>query len=134
MSHPCLSCGACCASFRVTFYWAETDAHPGGSVPVALTVPVTPHRVAMRGTEVQPVRCVALQGRVGRDAACGIYAQRSSTCRDFSFGDERCHDARRRHGLAALTARDLAWAKEADNAGRQEARPEHAATGHGGGA
>lgn len=113
MSHPCLSCGACCASFRVSFYWAETDAHPGGSVPETLTVPVTPHRVAMRGTELQPVRCIALQGSVGEDASCGIYAQRSTTCREFSFGDERCHDARNRHGLAALTPAELAWADAA---------------------
>jgi Fe-S-cluster containining protein len=24
--NPCLSCGACCASFRVSFYWRETVA------------------------------------------------------------------------------------------------------------
>lgn len=134
MSHPCLNCGACCASFRVSFYWAETDAHPGGSVPVALTVPVTPHRVAMLGTQAQPVRCVALQGSVGRDAACGIYARRSSTCREFSFGDERCHDARRRHGLAGLTAQELAWTDEEDNGNRPEKPPAAAATDHRGGA
>ncbi|THB82127.1 YkgJ family cysteine cluster protein, partial [Pantoea allii] len=23
ISNPCVSCGACCAHFRVSFYWAE---------------------------------------------------------------------------------------------------------------
>ncbi|WP_374212354.1 YkgJ family cysteine cluster protein [Thiothrix subterranea] len=26
--NPCMTCGACCASFRVSFYWGETDAAP----------------------------------------------------------------------------------------------------------
>lgn len=67
----------------------------------------------MRGTESQPVRCVALQGSVGRQVSCGIYAQRSSTCREFTAGDERCADARRRHGLAPLSVAVL-MADQAD--------------------
>ncbi|WP_035056792.1 YkgJ family cysteine cluster protein [Andreprevotia chitinilytica] len=104
MSEACLHCGACCASFRVSFYWAETDAAEGGAVPAELTVPVTPWRVAMRGTETAPVRCVALQGEVGQQVGCSIYAARSSTCREFTAGDERCADARARHGLPPLSA------------------------------
>ncbi|XZG68864.1 YkgJ family cysteine cluster protein [Chitinibacteraceae bacterium HSL-7] len=104
MSSVCQSCGACCASFRVSFYWAETDAHPEGRVPAAMTVPITPYHVAMRGTEQKPVRCAALTGTVGIDVGCDIYLQRSSTCREFHEGDERCNDARARHGLAALMA------------------------------
>ncbi|MLR39642.1 YkgJ family cysteine cluster protein, partial [Salmonella enterica subsp. enterica] len=23
--NPCMTCGACCAYFRVSFYWAEGD-------------------------------------------------------------------------------------------------------------
>jgi hypothetical protein len=30
--NPCVSCGACCAHFRVSFYWAEADDAPGGIV------------------------------------------------------------------------------------------------------
>ena len=41
MAEPCLSCGACCASFRVDFHVADLETTPGGCVPVALTVPVT---------------------------------------------------------------------------------------------
>lgn len=99
---PCQSCGACCASFRVSFYWAETDAHPAGSVPQALTQAVTPSLVAMRGTGQRPARCVALQGLVGEAVACSIYAMRSSTCREFAVGDERCRQARQQHGLPEL--------------------------------
>lgn len=95
----CQRCGACCAQFRVSFYWAEADDAPGGTVPVALTRPVgTLHR-CMAGTEARPVRCVALQGEVGRSVGCGIYEQRSSTCRSVQPGDEQCLKARTAHGL-----------------------------------
>lgn len=109
MSDACYQCGACCASFRVSFYWGETDAHPNGTVPDELTEPINPHYVAMIGTNVgrdaQP-HCVALQGEVGRAAGCSIYAKRSSTCHDFAEGDERCQAARARHGLPRLTTND----------------------------
>ena len=74
MSPPCGSRGARCASFRVSFYWLESDACPGGAV------------------------AAALQGMVGRHAAGGLCVLCPSTCRDFSLGDERCRKARRRHG------------------------------------
>lgn len=95
----CQRCGACCAVFRVSFYWGEGDDAPGGQVPVALTRPVgTLHR-CMAGTEARPVRCVALQGEVGRSVACAIYAQRPSTCRGVQPGDSQCLKARCAHGL-----------------------------------
>lgn len=102
MSESCQHCGACCAAYRVSFYWAETDAHPEGAVPHALTVAISPHHVAMRGTERAPARCAALDGEVGRSVACSIYAQRSSTCREFGAGTQRCNEARARHGLPPL--------------------------------
>jgi Fe-S-cluster containining protein len=111
MVHPCMKCDACCASFRVSFYWAETDAHPDGTVPQALTVAVSPHFVAMRGTDQRPTRCVALHGDIGHRVACTIYEQRSSTCREFSLGDSRCEAARLRHGLPPLSARERAWSE-----------------------
>ncbi len=95
----CQRCGACCASFRVSFYWAEADDAPGGTVPAAWTRKVNAHLRCMQGTEVHPVRCVALEGHVGQSVACGIYAQRSSTCRDVQPGDAQCLRARQRHGL-----------------------------------
>ncbi|WP_457388682.1 YkgJ family cysteine cluster protein [Roseateles sp. P5_E1] len=95
----CQRCGACCAVFRVSFYWAEADDAPGGTVPVALTRPVGSLHRCMAGTEARPVRCVALRGAVGGDVACAIYAQRSSTCRSVQPGDSQCLKARAAHGL-----------------------------------
>lgn len=42
--NPCMTCGACCACFRVSFYWAEGD-DASGRVPASLTEPVTPFYV-----------------------------------------------------------------------------------------
>jgi hypothetical protein len=102
MSLQCVDCGACCASFRVSFYWGETDAHDHGSVPVELTTPVSLHHVCMKGTEQKPVRCIALMGEVGKQVSCNIYQQRSSTCREFEAGSEDCAKARKIHGLATF--------------------------------
>jgi len=102
MSQHCLSCGACCASLRVSFYWAETDAHPLGSVPQALTKQLTPHYVCMKGTDSPPLRCVALEGKVGEQVSCSIYALRSSTCREFEAGTEECNRARAKHHLPPI--------------------------------
>jgi Fe-S-cluster containining protein len=39
MINPCLNCDACCASYRVSFYWGE----PGASQrPKALTQQLNP--------------------------------------------------------------------------------------------
>jgi Fe-S-cluster containining protein len=104
MPSHCLSCGACCAHFRVSFYWGESDAHPGGTVPERLVIPISPHLTAMRGTDVKPVRCVALSGEVGVSVGCTIYAQRSTTCREFTEGTPECNEARAAYGLPALDA------------------------------
>lgn len=107
MSQHCQTCGACCAAFRVSFYWAETDAHPLGTVPAQLTQAVNPHYVCMNGTERNPVKCVALDGEVGQQVSCRIYAQRSSTCREFEAGSEVCNQARQRYGLPPISASTL---------------------------
>lgn len=101
MSLSCQDCGACCAHFRVSFYWTESDAHPDGTVPQGMTTPITPHRVAMLGTECKPARCIALAGDIGKAVSCTIYPLRSSTCREFNPDDPRCAEARRLHGLPA---------------------------------
>ncbi|MFN4238008.1 MAG: YkgJ family cysteine cluster protein [Vogesella sp.] len=97
----CMECGACCASFRVSFYWAEAE-DGGGTVPVAMTEKVDSFHRCMRGTWSAAPRCAALQGEVGRKVACGIYAQRPSPCREVAQGSVQCQRARARHGLPAL--------------------------------
>ena len=99
MSQVCQQCGACCAYFRVSFYWTETDAHPEGTVPAELTTPITPHLVAMRGTDIKQPRCIALDGTVGVSVSCTIYPQRSTSCHDCEAGSEKCNRARLKHGL-----------------------------------
>lgn len=110
--HPCLRCGACCATFRVAFYWAEAEPLMGGKVPRDLAAKLDPHRLVMRGTETGQDRCVALQGEVGDRSACGIYERRPSPCRELAPAWEggepspQCDRARLRHGLPPLTPED----------------------------
>lgn len=109
-SNPCITCGACCAFFRASFYWAEADEQMGGTVPTHLTEPLTPHLVAMKGTTGSTPRCTCLQGTIGEQVHCTIYPQRSSTCREFPFSgengqpNERCDKARAAWGLPPLLA------------------------------
>src|SRR5690606_2284009 len=47
--NPCLSCGACCAHFRVSFYCGEiADDNGAGMVPPELAVQIAPLRAAMK--------------------------------------------------------------------------------------
>jgi Fe-S-cluster containining protein len=46
-SNPCLDCGACCASFRVSFYWSEAEAR---GLPAELTEQVNAWFSCMAGT------------------------------------------------------------------------------------
>ena len=109
MAESCLSCGACCAAFRVDFHCADLSSAPGSGVPLALTVPMTATLVRMRGTDEAPPRCVALEGEIGQQVRCTIYDVRPGPCRDFApyaplgIGDDACDRARRRHGLAPLS-------------------------------
>jgi Fe-S-cluster containining protein len=94
MWNPCLTCGACCAFFRASFYWSEADPTAGGLTPPELTTRLTPHHAVMRGTET--VRCV-------------IHPLRPSPCREFQASwvdglhNERCDRARAAHGLPPLS-------------------------------
>lgn len=100
-SHPCQSCGACCASYRVDFAIHELD-DMGGQVPAGLAVEVNGATCRMRGTDHVPIRCAALTGKVGQAVACGIYEWRPNPCRELEPGSHACEKARARHGLAQL--------------------------------
>ena len=97
--NPCITCGACCATYRVSFYWAEADPFTGGTVPAEMTEKISPTRVAMKGTNQPQPRCVALVGELGGNIGCSIYEQRSSTCREFDYGTAECMKARLKHGI-----------------------------------
>ena len=108
MANPCLGCGACCATFRVSFYWSEADPFLGGTVPAALTEKLNPSCTVMRGTNQPNPRCIALAGEIGKDGHCSIYPQRASVCREVQpawFNNQpspQCDKGRLRHGLPPL--------------------------------
>jgi len=93
----------------VDFHPSELAGEGGCGVPAALTVPVLPQLVRMRGTDAAPPRCVALAGVIGEGVRCTIYADRPSPCRDFApyaalgLGEDACDRARARHGLPPLS-------------------------------
>lgn len=97
--NPCLACGACCAYFRVSFYWGEASAL---GLDDGLYEQLTPTLACMRGTNAVAPRCAALEGAIGGPTACGVYPQRPSPCREVQAGDAKCARARAAHGLAPL--------------------------------
>ena len=109
--HPCLSCGACCASFRASFHWTESNVESHG-VPLVLSEAISPHQNAMLGTLHENPRCIALAGVVGEEASCQIYVNRPNCCRVFraSFENgvrhDQCDEARAGKGLARLQLTD----------------------------
>ncbi len=88
---PCTSCGACCAAFRVSFYWAEAAAN---GLREDLYEPLTPVLACMRGTNRPSPRCAALLGDVGLETRCVAYENRPSPCREVQPGDAKCARAR----------------------------------------
>lgn len=116
MTHPCLECGACCAAFRVAFYWAEAQPETPDGVPAELAHTTRPNMLAMRGTDGPDIRCIALRGKVGEQTHCSIYAQRPSPCRDLKASYEdglhslQCDVARGKYSLPPLTPR--VWHQE----------------------
>ncbi|UXI68139.1 YkgJ family cysteine cluster protein [Tahibacter amnicola] len=109
MQHPCLTCGACCARFRVAFHWSESTLYSPDGMDVRLTEKLDPHRLCMRGTDGPASHCIALAGTVGVDARCTQYAHRPSPCRELLPAWEngepspQCDKARAHYGLPPLT-------------------------------
>lgn len=119
VEHPCLSCGACCAYFRVSLHWSEAEPTLGGRVPPALTEPVRAHELAMRGTSQAKPRCIALDADIGRHSRCTIHERRPSACarmpasHEFGSASPQCDKARLAHGLPALSPADWIGVDEA---------------------
>jgi uncharacterized protein len=112
--HPCLECGACCATFRVAFYWREAEVQDTErAVPIGLFEELSSTQRCMKGTNKKHhPKCVALDGRIGEQACCSIYPNRPTPCRNFKASYEdgkpngRCDDARTNHGLKPLRRED----------------------------
>ncbi len=109
--HPCLSCGACCATYRVSFHYDEMRAESHG-VPEALSRQISPYQNAMIGTDQAKPMCVALKGEIGKSIHCTIYENRPNCCRIFKASYEdghhhvSCDEARSGKSLAHLTPAD----------------------------
>ncbi len=107
--NPCLDCGACCASYRVSFYWREADEAQGGLVPLELTEDLTPLRRCMKGTNQKRPRCIALEGEVGVRVRCTIYERRPTPCREFGVTWENGALRASEGELARCSAARAAW-------------------------
>ena len=92
----CKSCGACCAAYRVSFYWRDAEIL---GIPPHLTEPVNSLFVCMSGTNTPSPHCQALEGVVGQNVKCTIYSNRPSPCHEVEIGDEKCQQARAKYGL-----------------------------------
>ena len=107
--NPCITCGACCAYFRASFHWTETDEYILGTVPIELTEELNEHLLVMKGTNQKNPRCIALEGQIGESVQCNIYPKRSNVCQEFMPSwangeyNERCDKARAAWGMAPLT-------------------------------
>ncbi len=120
----CLSCGACCAFFRASFYYAEADDVTPGGVPVQMTDDLNDFYRVMKGTDCREPYCIALKGTIGQRVGCAIHPVRSNVCRDFpaSFEDgvthnERCDKARAKYGLPPIRPQD--WFEKPDDRDRR---------------
>lgn len=105
--NPCLTCGACCSHFRISFYCGESTAL-GGTVPDHMVYKLNDTMGCMRGTEAGSGRCTALSGTIGESIACTIYADRPTPCREYHVWDldgnpnPKCQELRAKHGLPLL--------------------------------
>jgi Fe-S-cluster containining protein len=110
-ANPCLTCGACCYYFRISFYQGEVLS---GWPPESLVETVGRHFACMQGT-LHGGRCIALEGTVGQSIACKIYSERPICCREYPVWDDdgivnkRCNKARAKHNLNPLPKTKEEW-------------------------
>jgi len=111
--HPCQTCGACCAAYRVSFYWLAAAPQTENAIPQEFVEDLSESHSCMKGTNAKHnPKCAALSGRVGENVSCSIYLRRPIPCRLFKASFEegvhcpRCDEARAKHGLAPLSNKD----------------------------
>ncbi len=111
--NPCISCGACCALYRVTFPRESSERGNSSTIPFELTIKVNRKQRGMKGTYGSSPRCIALKGEIGFSVSCSIYSVRPPPCRTFTIAwengveNERCSRARKFWGLPPLEKPDL---------------------------
>lgn len=92
----CLTCGACCREAYDAVEVGDDEAI-NQSHPELVIIDGSRRKLKRTGS-----RCAALSGGHAphETYACSIYADRPSTCHDFTLGSDNCLDARRRVGLS----------------------------------
>lgn len=96
LSTLCQSCGACCGySANWPRFSIESDEELD-KIPPAFV------NERQSGMRCDGDRCSALQGKIGEQTSCGIYAVRPEVCRTCMPGDAECAMARRKFGLPAI--------------------------------
>jgi uncharacterized protein len=95
---PCQACGACCAYSSNWPRFTTEDDTALGLIPPELV------NERLSGMRCNGDRCAALQGEIGVATACTIYAIRPEVCRTCLPGDAECAMARRKYGLAPISA------------------------------
>ncbi len=129
-SHPCVSCGACCAFYRASFPFMEVKYR---NIPEEFVEEIIFPYVAMKGTNLKAVsdmRCIALKGEIGQfGTLCSVYDNRASCCRDFwpSLEDghtlnPRCDLARKAHNMSPLCEADWASYKSQEATSNEPAK------------
>ena len=83
----CQSCGACCVEA------GRVEVRPDEEIPRRLLDQRPGHETRIMARHMGG-RCKALQGVIGCQVGCGIYANRPSVCQRFQAGSEGCRAAR----------------------------------------
>ena len=112
--HPCQKCGACCAFYRVSFYWREAEPlDTTNPVPEGFWKESSDNQRCLIGTDQKhKPKCTALGGKIGEFVYCTIYENRPTPCRNFmasyenGYHNPRCDEARAKHGLRPLCKSD----------------------------
>lgn len=104
--NPCLTCGACCNYFRISFYHGELEGGLGGFVPNERANKLNDFFAVMKGSECGG-RCNALIGEIGKEISCAIYSNRPTPCREFPVIvdgkiNPECNKARIKNGLKEI--------------------------------
>ena len=105
----CLSCGACCAYFRVSFYWAE------GFPCLSTILNLSPRSIHAWREPIKNPRCIALEGSIGEQVSCGMYELRSSSCKEVQIADAQCNKARMAHNMIPFIQIEPDEAENDDN-------------------
>lgn len=110
MKNHCISCGGCCAGWKI--YFPIKELEPKGTVPKKMADKFGIDYAVLKHTDDEIQKCKSLDGDLGKSVSCTKYDVRPTICREFkpSYEDGvkniRCDQARSRVNLPPLTPED----------------------------